>query len=437
MSDQAASVAADLYRPKILTTLAEGYGLADLRKDVMAGLTVAVVALPLSMAIAMASGVSPERGIFTAIVGGFLVSALGGSRFQIGGPAGAFIVLVSATVAKLGVGGLALAVFLSGLMLALGGVLRLGELVRRIPHAVTVGFTAGIALIIAASQLKDLFGLKLAGAEPGAVVPKLAALFHAASSVSVAALGLGVGVMVVTSLFRRWKPLWPGMLIAVTAAAAAAVLLHLPVETIGSRFGQLPHGLPAPRLPGLSWATLAAVLPAALSFTLLGGIESLLSAVVADGMTGRRHRPNIELVAQGVANMGSALFGGICVTGTIARTATNVRAGARSPVAGMLHAAFLLAFMMVAAPLASFIPTAALAGVLLVVAWNMAEKGAFAALLCSWRGAAVLLATFGLTVLHDLTAGIGAGCALALLFWALDRVKSPRTAAEGTGVNID
>ncbi len=269
------------------------------------------------------------------------------------------------------------------------------------------------------------------------MVPKLAALVHAAPSVSVAALGLGLGVMVVTSLFRRFKPLWPGMLIAVTAAATAAALLHLPVETIGSRFGQLPHGLPAPRLPGLSWATLAAVLPAALSFTLLGGIESLLSAVVADGMTGRRHRPNIELVAQGVANMGSALFGGICVTGTIARTATNVRAGARSPVAGMLHAAFLLAFMMVAAPLASFIPTAALAGVLLVVAWNMAEKGAFAALLRSWRGAAVLLATFGLTVLHDLTAGIGAGCALALLFWALDRVTAPRTAAEGSGASLD
>jgi SulP family sulfate permease len=411
-----------LYRPKLATILAEGYGAADLRRDVMAGLTVAVLALPLSMAIAVASGVSPERGLYTAIVGGFVVSALGGSRFQIGGPAGAFIVLVSATVAKVGVDGLILTVLLSGLMLALVGALRLGALIRHIPHPVTVGFTAGIAVTILASQLKDLAGLRLSGVEPGPVLPKLAALAEALPTANPAALGVGVAVAAVILIVRRLRPTWPGMLIAVVAATAGATLLHLPVETIGSRFGGIPHGLPRPHVPGASWEMLAAILPSALAFTLLGGLESLLSAKVADGMTGRVHRSNMELVAQGLANVASAVFGGIAVTGTIARTATNIRAGARSPVAGMLHAAFLLVFMLLAAPLASYVPLAALAGLLVVVAWNMAEKREFASLLRNWRAALVLLATFGLTVLHDLMAGIVAGCAVAALCWASSRI---------------
>ncbi|TAJ71680.1 MAG: SulP family inorganic anion transporter [Phenylobacterium sp.] len=412
-----------LYRPKLATTLSEGYDLRDLRSDAMAGLTVAILALPLSMAIAVASGVSPDRGLYTAIIGGFLVSALGGSRYQIGGPAGAFIVLVSATVAKFGIDGLILTVVLSGVMLTLVGALRLGSLIRHIPHAVTVGFTAGIAVTIFASQIKDLAGLKLAGAEPGAVLPKLAALGQAAPTANLFALALGVAVAAVILGMRAWRPAWPGMLVAVVAATLAATFLHLPVETIGSRFGGIPHGLPAPHLPAVSWPLLAAVFPAALSFTLLGGLESLLSAKVADSMTGRVHRSNMELVAQGLANIGSAAFGGISVTGTIARTATNIRAGARSPVAGILHAAFILAFMLVAAPLASYIPLAALAGILVVVAWNMAERKEFASLLTNWRAGAVLLATFGLTVLHDLMAGIIAGCGLALLFWAASRVR--------------
>jgi SulP family sulfate permease len=410
------SSTAHLLRPKLATTLGEGYRLGHFRKDAVAALTVAIVALPLSMAIAVASGVSPERGLYTAIVGGFVVSLLSGSRFQIGGPAGAFIVLVAATVARFGVEGLMLTVLMSGLMLTLLGVLRLGSLIRHIPHAVTVGFTCGIAVTIAASQLKDLGGLHLAGAEPGPLVPKLAALGQAITTAGPATLALGAGCVVLIFGLRRYRPAWPGMLIAVVGASLVALLLHLPVETIGSRFGGLPHGLPIPRLPAISLHLALQVLPAALSFTLLGGIESLLSAKVADGMTGRKHRSNMELIAQGLANMASALFGGISVTGTIARTATNVRAGGVSPLSGMMHSVFLLLFILVAAPLASFVPLSALAGVLIVVSWNMAEKVEFIRLLRDWRTAAVLLATFGLTLVRDLTTGIVAGCVLAVLF---------------------
>lgn len=414
---------AHLYRPKLLTTLSEGYGLADLRKDAMAGLTVAIVALPLSMAIAVASGVSPDRGLFTAIVGGFIVSALGGTRYQIGGPAGAFIVLVAATVSRFGVEGLALTVMMSGAMLVLIGALRLGTLIRLIPHAVTVGFTAGIAVTILASQLRDLAGLRLAGPEPGPILPKLEALGAAAPTLNLAALATGVGVAAAILILRKWRPTWPGMLVALVVASGAAALLGLPIETIGGRFGELPRNLPAPHLPSLSPALAVAVLPSALAFTLLGGVESLLSAKVADRMSGRAHRSNMELVAQGLANIGSAIFGGIAVTGTIARTATNIRAGARSPIAGILHCVLLLAFMIVAAPLASYVPLAALAGVLVVVAWNMAEAGELAHLLRHWRSGVVVSATFGLTALHDLIVGIVAGCVLSAMFWGVDRLR--------------
>jgi sulfate permease, SulP family len=410
---------AHLYRPKLLTALIEGYGAGKLRRDAIAGLTVAIVALPLSMAIAVACGVSPDRGLYAAIIGGLVVSALSGSRFQIGGPAGAFIVLVSATVARFGLDGLVVTVMLSGLMLAILGALRLGSLIRHIPHPVTVGFTAGIAVTILASQLKDLGGLQLAATEPGAVIPKLAALVQALPSLNPSALAVGVGATAVIFALKRWRPAWPGMLIGVVLATLAGAFLGLDVATIGSRFGGIPQGLPAPRAPHFTPQLLIQVLPAALSFTLLGGIESLLSAKVADGMTGRVHRSNMELVAQGLANIASAFFGGLPVTGTIARTATNIRAGAASPVSGMLHSAFLLLFMAVAAPLARFVPLAALAGVLVVVCWNMAEKAEFTRLLCNWRTALVLLATFGLTLLHDLTAGIVAGCAVAAALAAL------------------
>jgi SulP family sulfate permease len=396
-----------LFTPKLVTVLRERYGLSDLKADILAGLTVAIVALPLSMAIAIASGVTPDRGLYTAIVGGFIISALGGCRFQVGGPAGAFIVLVAATVALHGVDGLILATMLAGVILMAGGFLRLGTFIKYIPYPVTVGFTTGIAVIIFATQVKDLLGLRLAGKEPGPFLDKLAALGEALptfdiATVAVTALTIGVIVTV-----RRFWPHWPVFLIAVSLAAVAVASLGLSVETIGTRFGGIPNSLPAPHLPAISIDKIMQMLPAAFSFALLGGIESLLSAVVADSMTGRRHRSNCELVAQGVANIASALFGGICVTGAIARTATNVRAGARSPVAGILHSAFLLLFMLVAAPLASYIPLAALAAVLAMIAWNMAEKHQFATLIRASRGdAVVLLATFLLVVFRDLTEGI-------------------------------
>ncbi|PVB61328.1 sodium-independent anion transporter [Labrenzia sp. 011] len=408
----------ELFTPKLVTVFREGYHWPQLRADAIAGLTVAIVALPLSMAIAIASGVSPERGLFTAIIGGFLISALGGSRFQIGGPAGAFIVLVAATAHIHGVEGLLLATMMSGVFMLVGGYLRLGTYIKFIPYPVTVGFTAGIAVIIFASQLKELFGLTLDGAEPGEFVEKLAVLSEAAPTVNGAAVAVAAVTIGAIMVLKRLRPGWPGMLIAVAAASLAAALFSLPVETIGTRFGGIPRSLPMPSLPPLDGGLMLAVLPDAIAFALLGSIESLLSAVVADGMTGRRHRSNCELVAQGVANIASALFGGICATGTIARTATNVRAGAHGPVAGMLHALFLLSFMLVAAPLASYIPLAALAGVLAVVAWNMVEKQAFAALIRSSRGdALVLLVTFLLVVFRDLTEGIVVGFALgAVLF---------------------
>jgi SulP family sulfate permease len=420
------SATAHLYRPKLITTFAEGYGLEGLRRDAVAGLTVAIVALPLSMAIAVASGVGPERGLYAAIIGGFLVSALGGSRFQIGGPAGAFITLVAATTARFGVDGLVVTVLLSGMLLTLLGALRLGQLIRHMPHAVTVGFTFGIAVTILASQLKELGGLTLAH-EPGHLLAKLAALFGALPSLNPAALGIGLGAAALIFVLRAWRPNWPGMLIAVAGAAAATALLHLPIETIGSHFGGLPSGLPMPHIPALSAETVVQLAPAVISFTVLGGIESLLSAKVADSMTGRKHRSNMELVAQGFANIGSALFGGISVTGTIARTATNVRAGAQSPVSGILHALFLLLFLLIAAPLAKFVPLAALAGILIVVCWNMAEKAEFLRLLRHWQSASVMLTTFIVTLLEDLTWGIIAGCLLAALLYLIFHIRSEKS----------
>ncbi|MGE3065345.1 MAG: SulP family inorganic anion transporter [Hyphomicrobiaceae bacterium] len=412
-----ASAVVQLYTPKLVTVLREGYRLNDFKADAIAGLTVAIVALPLSMAIAIASGVTPERGLISAIVGGFLVSALGGSRFQIGGPAGAFIVLVAATGQVHGLDGLILATFLGGLILFAVGALRLGTFIKYIPYPVTVGFTCAIAVIIAASQLKDLLGLTLAN-EPGPFIPKVIALGHALPTVNVWAVALAVLAVGVIAGVRRWQPHWPAFLIAVALASLASWGLGLPVETIGTRFGGIPQFLPAPHLPVLTLDRIVEVMPSAVSFALLGGIESLLSAVVADSMTGRRHRSNAELVGQGIANIAASLFGGICVTGTIARTATNVRAGARGPVAGMLHSVFLLLFMLVAAPLASFIPLAALAGVLAVVAWNMAEKHQFATLVRASVGdAVVLLATFLLVVFRDLTEGIVVGFSLAVLLF--------------------
>jgi SulP family sulfate permease len=414
LSSQAARPSfAELYTPKLLTVLREGYTLANFRADFMAGLTVAIVALPLSMAIAIGSNATPAQGLYTSIVGAFFVSALGGSRFQMGGPAGAFIVLVAATVQQHGMDGLILATLMSGVMLMAIGYLRLGTYIKFIPYPVTIGFTAGIAVTIFSGEITNLFGLSSGGAEPGPFLQKIPFLWANISTFSPPTLVLSVASIAAMAALRVVRPRWPGMLIVVALAALATVLLNLPVETIGTQFGGIPRTLPMPALPVVSLEKIQAVLPNAISLTLLGAIESLLSAVVADSMTGRRHRSNCELVGQGVANIMSGLFGGICVTGNVARTATNVRAGAHGPIAGMMHSVFLLLFILVAAPLASYIPLAVLAAVLAVVCWNMVERHAFVALLQASRGdAAVLLATLGITLFRGLTEAIVVGFAL-------------------------
>ena len=408
----------EAFTPKLFTMLQEGYGFAQWRADALAGLTVAIVALPLSMAIAIASGASPTQGLITSIIGGFLVSALGGSRHQIGGPAGAFIILVAGTVQQHGMDGLLLATFLSGFILMIIGLLQIGAFIRYVPYPVTVGFTAGIAVIIFASQIKDLFGLTLSGPEPGPLLDKLIILSASLPTLDPATLAIASCTIVLINVIALTRPHWPSLLIAIISMSVIAYVLQLPIETIGTRFGGLARSLDWPHLPAFSAAKIMAVLPNALAFALLGSIESLLSAVVADGMTGRRHRSNCELVAQGIANIGASLFGGICVTGTIARTATNVRAGAHGPVAGMMHSIFLYLFIVLAAPLASYIPLASLAGVLAIVAWNMIEKRAFYDLLRASRGdAAVVLTTFGLTIFRDLTEGIVIGIALGSMMF--------------------
>lgn len=400
---------AELFTPKLVTILRDGYGWKELRADALAGLTVAIVALPLSMAIAIGSGLSPDKGLYTAIIGGFLISALGGSRFQIGGPAGAFIVLIATIVERHGYDGLVLATMMAGVMLLVIGFLRLGTYIKYIPFPVTVGFTAGIAVIIFASQVRELLGLDMAK-ESAALIPKIGEIAASIHTIKPAAIALSLLAVAVILGLRRFHPKWPGLLIAVCVTAALTYLLQLDVATIGSRFGGVPRTLPAPELPVFDLAKMQAVLPDAIAIALLGAIESLLSAVVADGMTGRRHRSNCELVAQGTANIAAVTFGGMCVTGTIARTATNVRAGAYGPVSGMLHALYILLFMLVAAPMAAYIPLASLGVVLAIVSWNMAEKAEFWALLrASWGDAVVLLATFLLTVFVDLTTAIGVG----------------------------
>jgi sulfate permease, SulP family len=406
----------DGFSPKLITIFREGYGLDAFRADILAGLTVAVVALPLSMAIAIASGATPERGLYTAIIGGFIISALGGSRYQIGGPAGAFIVLVAATIEHHGIEGMLLATFLAGAMLVFIGLLRLGSLIRFVPHSVTVGFTAGIGLIILTSQIKDLLGIHLIAKEPAAFLPKLETLGHQLGSVTPAAILVSTVTIGTIVFIRSFRPRWPSLLIGVAIASIGALALSLGVDTIGSRFGGIPGLLPSPIFPDLALNKISAVLPDALAFALLGAIESLLSAVVADRMGRRQHRSNTELVAQGIANMATAVFGGVVATGTIARTATNVRAGARSPVSGMLHAAFLLAFMMLAAPMLSYIPLAALAGVLTLVAWNMLEVQEIRTFFATDRTALLIcLTTLVVTVLRDLLEGIGIGILVYLI----------------------
>jgi len=401
-------------QPKILTTL-RGYNAAALAADAVAGLTVAMVAIPLSIAIAIASGADPAKGLVTAIVGGLLISLLGGSRVQIGGPTGAFIVVVSGVIAAHGYDGLVLATLMAGVILIIAGWLRIGNLVAYVPEAVVNGFTIGIAIIIAASQINDLLGLGLKGV-PADFLPKMAMLWAARERIDPAAIGTGLAALALIVTLRRLAPRWPGLIVAVGAVSAAAALAGLPVESIASRYGELPRGLPVPTLPAITLAKAAAVLPSALVIAFLAAIESLLSAMVADRMIGGQHRPNAEVSAQGWANLGSALFGGMPATGAIARTATNVRAGGRTPVAGVLHAVFILVIMLVAAPLAGYLVMPALAALLLITAWNMSEPHKWREYIAApWEDRALLLVTLVLTVVADLTIAIGTGVALGLL----------------------
>jgi SulP family sulfate permease len=409
----------EAFTPKLITAFREGYGRADLRADALAGLTVAIVALPLAMALGIASGASPREGLVTAIIAGVLISALGGSRVQIGGPTGAFVVIVAGVIALHGFDGLILATLLAGVILIVAGYAGVGRLMRYVPMPVVTGFTAGIAVIIASSQIGDFLGLRT-GTVPAEFVDKWGAYGLALATLNWAALGLGAATLGTIIGLRKLAPRAPAQLIAIVAATAAAMLLRLPVETVGDRFQSMPTGLPLPRLPHVSLALLREVLPSAFVIAFLAGIEALLSATVADGMTGRRHRSGQELVGMGVANISSALFAGLPATGAIARTATNIRAGARSPMAGIFHALFLLVFVLAAGKWLALVPMTALAAVLLMVAWGMSEYDRFVALVRTDAGErGVLLLTFLLTVFVDLTVAIGVGVTIAALLFMM------------------
>lgn len=401
-------------KPKILSTLPV-YTRPEFTADLIAGVTVALVALPLSLAIAIASGAGPETGFVTAIVAGFLISALGGSRVQIGGPTGAFIVVVFGVIADHGYDGLVLATFMAGILLLIAAYFRLGRMVQYVPESVVNGFTIGIAVIIATSQIKDLLGLSLTDV-PADFIPKIAAFWAARDSINLPVVAVSLVSIVLIVGLRMKFPKFPGLIVAVVVASAGAVWLDLPVDTIASRFGALPDSLPVPALPEISVPRVLELLPSALVIAFLAGVESLLSAMVADRMIQGAHRPNAELLAQGSANLASSLVGGLPVTGAIARTATNVRAGGKTPVAGLVHAVTVLAAMMLAAPLAGRMAMPALAAILILTAWNMSEPQ-------KWRSYAaapvgdrlLLLLTLVLTVVIDLTVAIGIGVAVGLV----------------------
>jgi len=403
--------------PKLVTVIQEGYGISSLKADVFAGLTVAIVAMPLSMALAIASGVGPERGLFTAVVAGALISILGGSRHQIGGPTGAFVVVVFNVVSRFGYDGLVVATVMAGLMLIAAGFFRLGTFIKYIPYPVVTGFTSGIALIIFSSQIGDLLGLAIAHV-PGDVLGKWQTYLGAIGTFRWQAVTIAFATLAGIVAMQRLTPRLPAFLFMIALASAIAFAFHFPIQTIGGRFGGIPNMLPAPRWPAFTLEELRALFPSAFTIFLLGGIESLLSAVVADGMTGRRHRSNGELVAQGIANIASAVMGGIPATGAIARTATNIRSGAVTPVAGIVHAAGVLAMMLVLAPLLIYVPLAALGAVLVIVCWNMAEFGEFGSILRGPRGdMLLLLVTFGLTILVDLSVAISVGVVLSSIIF--------------------
>ncbi|HEY0308517.1 MAG TPA: SulP family inorganic anion transporter [Acidobacteriaceae bacterium] len=407
------------------------YSLHTFTQDLIAGLTVGLVALPLAMAFGIASGVAPQAGIYTAVVAGFLISALGGSRTQIGGPTGAFVVIVAGIVMKFGLGGLALVGMMAGVLLIVMGLTGLGTAVKYIPRPVTIGFTNGIAVLIASTQIKDFLGLTTPGV-PSEFIPRMHMLAIYITTIQPKTLVIGAASLTVILLWPRITRRVPGSIVALLLATVVTALFHLHTETIGSRFGGIPQGFPHFAFPGFHAEHIIPLIPSALTVALLAAVESLLSAVVADGMSGDHHNSNMELVAQGVANLASPLFGGIPATGAIARTATNIRSGGRTPVAGMVHAFTLLAILLVAAPLAKFVPLATLAAVLFVVAYNMGEWREIATIMrLSRTDIAVWLATFALTVLADLTVAVAVGMALAALLY-IYRIAETTTVAPVT-----
>jgi SulP family sulfate permease len=425
-----------LFIPKLIIALRDGYGVDKLKADALAGLTVAILALPLSMAIAIGAGASPGAGLVTSVVAGFLISALGGSRFQIGGPAAAFIVIIAQIAHDHGWDGLATATFLAGAILVVAGFMKLGTYIRYIPGPVILGFTSGIGMLIAIGQVKDFLGLT--GDLPADAIHRVIALGPMLSTLNVAALAVGLATLAGIVALKRWRPTWPGLLLAVVVGSAAVQVLGLPVETVGTRFGGIPSSLPAPVLPDLSWAKINAVLGSAFTMAFLIGVESLLSAVAADTIAGSRHRSNVEVVAQGVANMASPLFGGLPATGVIARTGTNISAGAKTPVSGILHALFVLAFILLFAPLASYLALPCLAAVLLNVAWRLIDLREVTAFLsrAPWDDRIILAATGSLTVLVDLNVAIGVGVVLACMLFMHRMAEMPGIQFGGSGALI-
>jgi len=411
-----------MFKPELFSTI-KNYSRQQFSKDVMAGLIVGIVALPLAIAFAIASGVSPEKGLYTAVIAGFIISAMGGSRVQIGGPTGAFIVIVYGIVQLYGVDGLIIATFMAGIILIMMGFARLGSVIKYIPHPLITGFTSGIAILIFSSQLKDFFGLQM-GSIPADFIAKWKSYFGNVSSINVYAVVIAAATVAVVQLWPKVTHKIPGSLIAIFITTAVMQMLQLPVETIGSKFGDIPSSLPKPVIPHVDFDTIKNLIKPAFTIALLGGIESLLSAVVSDGMIGGNHKSNMELIAQGTANIFSSVFGGIPATGAIARTATNVKNGGRTPVAGIVHAITLLLIMLFVGKWVALIPMATLAGILVVVAYNMSEWESFVAVFKGPRSdVAVLLTTFLLTVLVDLTVAIEVGIVLAAFLFMRNMIK--------------
>ncbi|MEO9147144.1 MAG: SulP family inorganic anion transporter [Ginsengibacter sp.] len=411
-----------MFRPKLFDTL-KSYNRKQFTNDVLAGIIVGIVALPLAIAFGIASGVTPEKGLITAVVAGFIISALGGSRVQIGGPTGAFIVIVYGIVQTYGVDGLIVATFMAGIMLIILGLARAGAVIKFIPHPLIIGFTSGIALIIFSSQIKDFLGLKM-GDVPADFIEKWRTYFMHIGSINLYALLIAISTILIIALWPKVTRKIPGSLVAILVTTLAVHFLQLPVETIGSRFGIISSSFPSPEIPHIDFATFKHLVAPAFTIAILCAIESLLSAVVADGMISGNHRSNMELIAQGTANIFSSLFGGIPATGAIARTATNVKNGGRTPVAGIVHAIMLLLILLILGKWASYIPIANLAGILIVVAYNMSEWKNFRSVLKGPKGdVGVLLVTFLLTVLIDLTVAIEIGMVLAVFLFMRNMSK--------------